>query len=82
MDPVPGDKITFTKFDGGRMVGAEGDLVELTHESVRVSHEGAVVAFRRAPGPKAGWGVGPAKSWRIGAEERRRFVHPDVPRRR
>jgi hypothetical protein len=82
MDPAPGDKVRFAKYDGGKIVGAEGELVELTGDSAMVSHEGAVVAFRRAPGAKAGWGVGPAKAWRIGAEDRRRLCHPDVPRRR
>lgn len=82
MDPSPGEKVSFTKFDGGRMAGAEGVLVELTKDSVVVSHEGATVSFRRAPGSKAGWGVGPAKAWRIGADERKRYCHPDVPRGR
>jgi len=82
MDPVLGEKVRFTKFDGGRMVGAEGELIELTEDSVRLSYDGAVVSFRRAPGAKAGWGTGPAKAWRIGDEARRKYCHPDVPRRR
>ncbi len=76
--PVAGEKVWFAKFDGGVIVRAQADLKELTEDSVILTYDGMDMSFRRAPGAKAGWGVGHAKSCRIDDEARKRFCHPDV----
>jgi len=79
MDPKV---INFAKFNGGIITKATGELVELTNKVVIIDHEGDKYQFRRDPGPKAGYGIGPAKNWRLAQEERREYCFPDLPTRR
>lgn len=74
--------VTFSKFGGKEPVRCEGELVSADGDFVKVSHEGTVYSFKRCPGSKRGWGVGPAKSWRLGEEARKAHCLPDSVRRR
>ena len=79
-------EVLFSKFDGGKIASCRGTLVEVLAEFVRVRYvddEGNKlnVRFRRAPGATSGWGVGPAKHWRLADVERRKYCHPDLPAR-
>jgi hypothetical protein len=65
-----GDVVGFGKFDGGVINHSEGTLSSLTEEFAIISHEGKEYKFRRAPGPKSGYGIGPARLWRLGTEAR------------
>jgi hypothetical protein len=77
-----GSPVEFTKFDGGTPVRAVGTLTGVSQESATVSYEGVQYEFRRAPGSKSGYGVGRAKFWRLGMEERKSLCHPDIPTKR
>lgn len=84
---VKGEKLIFSKFDGGKMVTCEGTFHSVTAEFVRVNYvdeDGGkhTCRFRRAPGGTSGWGVGPSKFWRLGSEARKKYCHPDVSLRR
>lgn len=86
MEPTGKEIINFTKMDGGIIDSTTGTLVEISNDfvvvSVKVGEEEQRVKFRRAPGSKSGFGVGDAKFWRLSADERKKYVHPDLPRRR
>ena len=82
--PVRGERLVFSKYDGGKCVLSEATFDELTPDFVRVSHTDEsgskhTCRFRRAPGAKCGWGVGPSRFWRLSDEARKRFCHRDVP---
>lgn len=78
----PGEKVHFTKFDGGEILGFDGSLVELTNDFVKITYDGSTYSFRRSPGSKSGWGTGCAKNWRLSLEERKKYCHPDLPTRK
>lgn len=86
MDLNEKEVVNFTKMDGGIIVTTSGTLSEVLKDFVIVSVGTGVweqkVKFRRAPGSKSGFGMGDAKFWRLCAEERSKYVHPDLPRRR
>lgn len=73
--------ILFSKFDGGKILTCEGELVSVKSDTVVVAFEGVEVKFRRQPGAKCGWGLGPAKAWRLGEQARREHCIPDTGRR-
>lgn len=73
-----GDPVAFTKFDGGIMVGCSGILESVEPQFVKVEFEGAVYSFKRQPGPKCGWGTGPAKNWRLNMNERSALCERDL----
>lgn len=75
-------QIKFSKFDGGNIVSAGGDLVEVTDKYVIVKHQDVSYSFRRTPGSKSGYGIGAAKNWRLGLEERNQHVHPENLKKR
>jgi len=84
---VPGEKVEFTRFDGGKMVQDGGVLEKVLNDFIQVTYKDAdekehTCRFRRCPGPKSGWGVGPSRSWRLSEPERKKYCHPDVPRSR
>lgn len=79
-EPVP---VGFSKYDGGKMIAAIGTLKEIAQSFIRlkyVDEEGKEhnVRFRRTPGSKAGWGVGPSKFWRLNSEDRTKYCHADT----
>ena len=79
-------KVTFSKYDGGKMALSQGTLLEILPDSIRVAYVDAEgnrsnVRFNRAPGSKAGWGVGVSRHWRISDDERKKYCHPDIPKR-
>lgn len=77
-----GERVTFASFEGGIPRGLEGSLVSVDAEFVTVAFEEKHYRFRRQPGSKSGWGVGPASKWRLGLAERSRYCIADQPRRR
>ena len=77
-----GSTIGFTKFDNGKIAGAEGEIVEIQNEFVVLNHELKNFSFKRLPGPKSGWGVGASKNWRLNQPERAALCHVDIPRRK
>jgi hypothetical protein len=77
-----GSRVGFTKFDSGKIIGAEGEILEINPEFVSVSYEGTKYLFKRLPGSKSGWGVGASKNWRLNLPERQALCHLDVPRRK
>jgi len=86
-DDTKNIEVNFTKFNGGKTVPAVGTLTKLTDDAVYISYSGdpeepKTAKFRRAPGSKAGWGVGDAKFWRITEVERTRYCIPDIPKKR
>lgn len=76
------EPIKFTKFDGGKIVSSIGELVEVNEKFVIVGYEGNNYSFRRAPGSKSGYGIGTAKNWRLGLDERTKYVHQEILKRR
>lgn len=79
-------KVVFTRYDGGKMTSAHGTLTEILPSHIRVAYVDADgnksnVRFNRTPGPKAGWGVGVSRHWRISDDERKKYCHPDIPSR-
>lgn len=77
-----GDRVTFADFGGGNPRPLEGTFVSMDTDYVTVAHEGKDYRFRRAPGPKSGWGVGPSAKWRLGLDERAKLCVPDTVRGR
>ena len=79
-----GDKVGFSKYDGGKMVAADGLFDEATQEFVVVRYidDGSekTCKFKRAAGPKAGWGIGVSRLWRLDEPERMKYCH--APKRR
>jgi hypothetical protein len=65
-----GDKVTLASFEGGKITPLEGTFVSMDGETVIVAVNGKEHKFRRAPGPKSGWGWGHASKWRLGLTER------------
>ena len=83
INPFIGSNVSFTKFDGGNIVGSEGVLTEVTPEAIKLTVNDVVYSFRRAPGSKCGWGIGAAaKNWRLSGEARAKLCLPDLPTRR
>jgi hypothetical protein len=83
-DPLPaleGRSVTFSKYGGGSIVTCSGTVKSVSPQNVVLSYEGTDYSFRRAPGGKCGWGLGPAKAWRLGEAARRELCLPDSPRR-
>ena len=74
--------VRFAKFDGGNIVQAEAQFVELSDKALVVSHDGELVRFNRTPGSKSGYGIGKAKTWRLSAEDRKKYCLPDLSYRR
>lgn len=81
-----GEIISFAKFDAGNPIPAEGILEEITDDFIRVSHSDEkgkhICKFRRSFGKTSGWGIGPCKFWRLSAESRKKFCHPDTSNKR
>lgn len=77
-----GSAVEFTKFDGGTPVRAVGALSSVGPDEIVLRYADRDVRFRRAPGPRAGYGVGSAKFWRLGAEARKELCLPDLPSKR
>lgn len=73
-----GDKVTFASFEGGKITPGEGTFVSMDGENVVVAVEGKEYRFRRAPGPKSGWGWGHASKWRLGLSERSQLCIADA----
>ncbi len=76
------DIIRFSKFDGGTIRQAEGLLLLVGDKTIKVRHEDQEYEFSRSPGPKAGYGLGKAKSWRLGQPDRAKYCYPDLPTKR
>ncbi len=79
--------IFFSKFDGGQPTACSGFLSAIQPSFVVVKYvdEDGVkhnVRFRRAPGSKAGWGIGVSKFWRLSDVERKKYCHTDVSAKR
>lgn len=72
-----GNSVPFTKFENGKIVGAVGSYETSTSQFVNLSYEGIVYSFKRQPGPKCGWGVGPSKFWRLDESARRELCEKD-----
>ena len=69
--------VNFTKFNGGKIVSAIGEFESLTDGFIKIIYEEKSYSFKRIPGPKSGWGVGVAKSWRLDLIERKKYCFPD-----
>ena len=77
-----GDPIAFSKFEGGKIIGVSGTYETSTAQLVTLLYEGKSYSFKRQPGPKCGWGVGPSKFWRLDESARRILCEKDEVRRR
>lgn len=77
-----GSVVKFTKFDGGKIESAEGTLEGTTVQFIQVQYNGKSYQFKRTAGPKAGWGVKDAKSWRLDESSRRELCDRDQTNRR
>ncbi len=79
--------VTFNKYGGGKAIGGKGKFIELTSDFVVVTvaseDESSTfkVKFKRNPGPKAGWGIGVSKFWRLDEPDRKKYCHRDIPSR-
>ena len=82
-----GEKIIFSKYDGGKPIASEGIFTDATSEHITVSYVGidgveGICKFRRAPGKTCGWGIGVARLWRLDAAARIKYGVPDYASKR